>query len=336
MHISFQQFDADEASETIGYQLVHDLDDADFAIVNADSQAAVKPVVLGGRAAQSVFVGTGAPRGAAATVARPFDPSLILRALAKLAEAHAAAGRDDPDEIVFASPPTLVDAVTMPPRPARPAAPSPPPPPPPPPVPPPPPAPPPPPPRAEVPPPVDVPIEVAAAEPRADTRDKRKTAARAAARRARLSHAHPTDPGALENLRDVLVLDADVDASTHLSGLLQLFGFRVHVAHDIAQAADELARRPLVAAFLDIALNGGMDNGDGMALLQTIHDLPRLVGHPTPAVLIVTAELQPADRVRAALAGIDSPLIKPVTRGDVARALEECDVVLPADARRSV
>jgi CheY-like chemotaxis protein len=58
------------------------------------------------------------------------------------------------------------------------------------------------------------------------------------------------------------------------------------------------------------------------------------VGHPTPAVLIVTAELQPADRVRAALAGINSPLIKPVTRGDVARALEASDVLLPADARR--
>jgi hypothetical protein len=48
----------------------------------------------------------------------------------------------------------------------------------------------------------------------------------------------------------------------------------------------------------------------------------------------VTTELHPADRVRAALAGISSPLIKPVTRGEVARALEACDVVLPADARR--
>jgi hypothetical protein len=39
--------------------------------------------------------------------------------------------------------------------------------------------------------------------------------------------------------------------------------------------------------------------------------------------------------VRAALAGIDAPLIKPVTRGDVARALEDCDVLLPSDARTS-
>jgi CheY-like chemotaxis protein len=163
-------------------------------------------------------------------------------------------------------------------------------------------------------------------------RQARKAAARAAARRARLSHVH-TDPGQLEQMRDVLVLDADAVSSAQLSDLLELFGFRVHIARNIAQAADVLSRRPLVAAFLDIAFDD-TDQGDGLILLQTIHDLPRLVGHAVPALLTVTTELQPADRVRAALAGINSPLIKPVTRGDVARALEACDVVLPADARR--
>ena len=52
------------------------------------------------------------------------------------------------------------------------------------------------------------------------------------------------------------------------------------------------------------------------------------------AVLLVTAQLNPADRVRATLAGIKAPLTKPVSRGDVARALESCGVTLPADARR--
>ena len=107
----------------------------------------------------------------------------------------------------------------------------------------------------------------------------------------------------------------------------------MHVARNILQAADILSQRPLVAAFLDIAFDGA-DQGDGLTLLQTIHDLPRLVGHTAPAVLTVTAKLQPANRVRAALFGISSPLVKPVTRGDVARALEACDVILPSDARR--
>ena len=304
MHFSFQHPDADEE----GYEVVDAITDADFAIVDSDSKPAVKGVVLTGRVAQAVFVGSAAPPGAGAVVPRPIDLSRIVRALGELLGRQAAAppgeplpeGFDDPDEIIIVEPPLLMDAVLLPPRPT-PAAPV----------------------AAPGPPPVSP--EVAA-------RNAAKAAARAAARRARLQHVH-TDPGQLEQLRDVLVLDADDAASAHLGKLLELFGFRVHVARDIAQAADVLSRGPLVAAFLDIALDGA-DQGDGLILLQTIHDLPRLVGHPTPAVLIVTAELQPADRVRAALAGINSPLIKPVTRGDVARALEASDVLLPADARR--
>ena len=307
MHFSFQHPDAGE----IGYEVVDAITDADFAIVDSDSKPAVKGVVLTGRVAQAVFVGASAPPGAGAVVPRPIDLSRIVRALGELSGRQAAPpplseplpeGFDDPDEIIIVEPPLLMDAVLLPPRPT-PAAPV----------------------AAPVPGPPPVPPEVAA-------RNAAKAAARAAARRARLQHVH-TDPGQLEQLRDVLVLDADDVASAHLGKLLELFGFRVHVARDIAQAADVLSRGPLVAAFLDIALDGA-DQGDGLILLQTIHDLPRLVGHPTPAVLIVTAELQPADRVRAALAGINSPLIKPVTRGDVARALEASDVLLPADARR--
>jgi len=51
-------------------------------------------------------------------------------------------------------------------------------------------------------------------------------------------------------------------------------------------------------------------------------------------VLMVKAHLDPTDRVRAALAGLGEPLIKPLGRGAVARALEGAGVVLPADARR--
>jgi len=306
MHFSFQHPDAGE----VGYEVVDAVIDADFAIVDADSKPAVKGVVLTGRVADAVFVGAVAPPGAGAVVPRPIDLSRIVRALAELSARRASpppdeplpAGFEDPDEIIVVEPPLLMDAVFMPPpapaaTPAQPPTPAPPP----------------------------VSPEIAA-------RNAAKAAARAAARRARLSHVH-TDPGQLEQMRDVLVLDPDEGASAHLRELLEMFGFRVHVARDIAQAADVLSRAPLVAAFLDIALDGA-DQGDGLTLLQTIHDLPRLVGHPTPAVLIVTAELQPADRVRAALAGINSPLIKPVSRGDVARALEASDVLLPADARR--
>ena len=339
MHFAFQHADASETgSEGIGYEVVDDLDDADFAVVDADSKPAVRGIVLAGRVAQSIFIGTSAPPDAPARLPRPVDPPRVLKAMTELAssygepthEAPLTEGYAEPDEIIIVEPPVLMDAVFLPSNPpdvggpSQPEyivdvdAPAP--------------SPPPPEPQVEAttipPPPPETPANRAQ-----DKRDAKKAAARAAARRARLSHVH-TDPGKLESMRDVLVLDADDNASAHLTELLEMFGFRVHRARNIAQAADVLSRRPLVAAFLDIALNGA-DQGDGLALLQTIHDLPRLVGHPTPATLIVTDALRPADRVRAALAGIDAPLIKPVTRGDVARALEDCDVLLPSDARTS-
>jgi CheY-like chemotaxis protein len=311
MHFSFQHPDGNE----IGYEVVDALADADFAVVDGDSKLAVESVALSGHISTAVFVGSNAPPGAAALVPRPIDLSRIMRALAELSAQHASPldvllpeAFDDPDEIIFVEPPVLTDAVPVPP-PRKPSAseaePAP----------------------APAPPPTPEP-----APPEMDPRHAKKAAARAAARRARLSHVH-TDPGQLEQMRDVLVLDADPKSSAQLSDLLELFGFRVHVARNILQAADILSQRPLVAAFLDIAFDG-TDQEDSLTLLQTIHDLPRLVGHPAPAVLTVTAKLQPANRVRAALAGISSPLIKPVTRGDVARALEACEVILPSDARR--
>jgi CheY-like chemotaxis protein len=305
MHFSFQHPPEGET----GYDVVDALIDADFAVVDADSSPAVKGVVLTGRVAKSVFVGAVAPPGATSHVPRPIDPTRILRALAELAEWHAAPPPSTPLAITLVevepdvppfAPSSEPAAAAAPELTADPFAPAPPP---------------------ETPP-----------TPEVEERRAAKAAARAAARRARLAHTH-TDPGQLEQMRDVLVLDADEAASTHLGELLDRFGFRVHAVRSVAHAADVLARRPLVAAFLDIALDGA-DGGNGVALLKTIQDLPQLVGHPSPAVLIVAAQLDPADRVRAALAGVPVPLVKPVSRGDVARALEACDVVLPADARR--
>lgn len=305
MHFSFQHPDAGE----LGYEVVDALADADFAVVDTAAKPAVKGVVLSGRVAHAVFVGAGAPPGAAAVVPRPIDLSRITRALAELAGRHGppsegplSEGFDDPDEIIIAEPPVLMDAVVLPSPQGPPDA-------------------------------APAPAPAPAIEsPELAERHAKKAAARAAVRRARLAQVQ-TGPGQLEQTRDVLVLDADTESSAQLSDLLELFGFRVHVARNILQAADVLSRLPLVAAFLDIAFDG-TDQGDGLTLLQTIHDLPRLVGHAAPAVLTVTPALQPADRVRAALAGIGSPLIKPVTRGAVARALEACDVPLPSDARR--
>ena len=288
MHFSFQHPSGFRESE---YDLVDALSDADFAVVDADSQPAVKGVVQSGRVAQAVFVGTDAPIGAGRHLRRPIDPTRILRTLDELTARHA--HLDEPTQPgVLRDLPTLMDIVALP----------------------------------------QAPIEAAAVMPPVagppPPHGAAKAAARAKARRARLANDR-TDPGAAEPLRDALVLDADGVANTLLCVLLERFGFAAHAVATVEQATAQLEQRPFAAAFLDIALDDA-----GVALLQQIRALPAPWPHAGPAVLMVTAHLDPTDRVRAALVGLSEPLTKPLGRGDVARALEAAGVALPADARR--
>jgi len=287
MHFSFQH--PAEFQEST-YDVVDALSDADFAVVDADSQPAVKGVVQSGRVAQSVFVGAAAPDGAASHLQRPIDPRRILLTLERLTTRHPGAA----PEFKLPVPevhelPTLDDVVVVPDVPA-----------------------------AE-------PSEPASPEA---LRRAAKAAARAAARRARLASAR-ADASSAEPLRDVLVLDHDPAANAALCTLLLRFGFEPHAVGSIQQAIRPLTTRPFAAIFLDMPLDDA-----GVALLQRIRELPPPAEHPGPAVLMVAAQLDPAERVLAELAGLDAPLIKPLGRGAVARALESAGVPLPADARR--
>jgi CheY-like chemotaxis protein len=311
LHFSFQN---PAATDETQYDVVEALADADFAVVDADSSPAVKGVVLSGRLPHAVFVGSAAPSGAGAHVGRPIDPTRIRRELDQLAARHAEPrARLEPpppdsvlptldDEIIILPPismPTWVQAPTADVALAEPAP-------------------------AGASPSAAAP---AISQALADAKHAAKVAARAAARR-RLA-GDGTEHRAAEPLRDVLVFDRDEPAGMLLCDLLERFGFDAMWVHAISQANEQLGRRPFAAFFLDIALDG-----EGLALVQRIHELPPQEGYPAPAVLLVSAHLNPADRVRAALAGIKAPLTKPVSRGDVARALESCGVTLPADARR--
>ncbi len=162
-------------------------------------------------------------------------------------------------------------------------------------------------------------------------RAEAKAAARAAARRARFRAAgEPVEDHAPT---DVLVLDDSEVARQYLQNLLELFGFRVHLAASSAEALKLLAAQPFVAAFLDIRL-GDNDPVDGITLCgQIAHRQIGLAGEP-PKLLVVSGQARPTDHVRAQLAGCDIFLSKPLSRGDVARSLESLDVRLPRDARR--
>jgi CheY-like chemotaxis protein len=286
-------------------EVVDALADADFAIVDADAAPAVKGVTLSGKVGSAVFVGATAPPGAAKHLPRPIDPGRILQALEELIALHRHAHPNVPaDPITLRELPVLEDVVAAPvPRLLRSTL-------------------------------VDIPLPALPIAPPVGAAGETVRAAararnRAAVRRAqRATLVTGTDP-----LRDVLVLDADAEAAGALRGLLECFGFSGEVVASIAHAGEQLRTRAFAAIFLDIALDGS-DRGAGLELLQSIRRMPPPAGHPPPATVLVAAHLRPADRVRASLAGVGMPLIKPASRGDVARALEACGVPFPADARR--
>jgi CheY-like chemotaxis protein len=160
-----------------------------------------------------------------------------------------------------------------------------------------------------------------------------KTARRATVRRERLlgesaaGVAAPTVP-------EVLVLDADDTARDQICSLLRAFGFGVHAANDAGKASALVASRAFAAAFVDIALDGA-DGGAGIDLCKHVRNASRRRGGAPTLLVLVAAQLPPTDRVRADLAGCDEVILKPVTRGSVARVLDSHHIVLPSDLRRA-
>lgn len=161
-----------------------------------------------------------------------------------------------------------------------------------------------------------------------------RAAAKAAARRrSRLARLAQSGSAQQQTLRDVLVLDPRREHDA-LAAQLGAFGFAVHAATNSADALALLARMPLAAVFLDVA-PASDDDLDGLELCMEIKHRPVESAGAVPPVFLLANRDSAAGRVRAKLAGCDALLIRPVTRGDAARALEACDVALPSDERRA-
>jgi len=151
-----------------------------------------------------------------------------------------------------------------------------------------------------------------------------KAQRRAAVRRSQLRRrvTHTTPPPV-----DVLVLEADPAARVQLCSLLEVFGFRPHVAVSVSEAEGLSLRRMHVAAFLGL----GDDAATTAEFCRRLHDAPR--GRPS-AVIAISDRDRHADRVRLQLAGADQTIFRPLKRGDVARALDACGLTLPRDPRQ--
>jgi CheY-like chemotaxis protein len=167
-----------------------------------------------------------------------------------------------------------------------------------------------------------------AAAPKAATKALRRAQVR------RNLQANKLQPEAAAAPPDVLVLEGDDAAREQLCALLEAFGFRTHPVQSTMQAVRMLAAKRYAVAFLNIIFDG--------SAAPAAHDLcSRVKAPPTHAsdtvcaLIVVTGSARPVERVRAELAGCDAFLLKPVSRGAVAQALEACGVALPIDSRRA-
>jgi signal transduction histidine kinase len=116
--------------------------------------------------------------------------------------------------------------------------------------------------------------------------------------------------------RRVLVVDDNEDAAASLAEALVDLGHQVEVAHDGPEALAKLESFSPEIALLDI----GLPLMDGYELARRIRHEPQLSGI---RLVSITGYGQPSDRVRAAEAGFDVHLVKPVELGDIERAIAD-------------
>ena len=103
----------------------------------------------------------------------------------------------------------------------------------------------------------------------------------------------------------ILVVDDNVDAGESLKMLLQLDGHEVGLAHDGEQAVAVVGKSAPDVVFMDI----GMPRLNGYEAARRIRELPAA---QAVKLVALTGWGQPGDRERAARAGFDMHLTKPV------------------------
>jgi PAS domain S-box-containing protein len=109
------------------------------------------------------------------------------------------------------------------------------------------------------------------------------------------------DPGSLR----VLVVDDNIDAADSTAMLLSLDGFEAHSVHSAKEALDAFASLKPDVVLLDI----GLPEMDGYDVARRLREM---APDESPTIVALTGYGQPADRDRAASAGFDEFLVKPV------------------------
>jgi PAS domain S-box-containing protein len=123
----------------------------------------------------------------------------------------------------------------------------------------------------------------------------------------------PATPGGRE-ARRLLVVDDNVDAAESLQMLLALADHEVHLAHSGAAALDAVQRLAPALVFLDI----GLPDLNGYEVARAIRGRP---GGADVVLVALTGWGSQDDQRRAAAAGMDLHLTKPVGPAELERAL---------------
>jgi signal transduction histidine kinase len=103
----------------------------------------------------------------------------------------------------------------------------------------------------------------------------------------------------------VLVVDDNIDAADSTAMLLSLDGFEAHSVHSAKEALDAFASLKPDVVLLDI----GLPEMDGYTVARRLR---AMAPDENPTIVALTGYGQPADRDRAASAGFDEFLVKPV------------------------
>jgi signal transduction histidine kinase/ActR/RegA family two-component response regulator len=132
--------------------------------------------------------------------------------------------------------------------------------------------------------------------------------------------ATPASPPSAPSVRSarrgtrVLIVDDNIDVAELLSDALTLAGFETNIAHDAQSAIARWRSFSPHAGVLDV----GLPDSDGYELARTL----RAEHGRTPTLIAATGYGQQSDRRRAADAGFDCHLVKPVSVQDIVRELD--------------
>ena len=124
--------------------------------------------------------------------------------------------------------------------------------------------------------------------------------------------------------RDVLVVDDSAIARKFLKQRLEQLGYRVQQANDGESALEMITHHPFALVFVDMVL-GPSHSVDGLQVCQFAKQRPAFGARSTPAVVVFTGQSGSTHRVRAALAGCDAYLTKPLLEAEFIETLCKID-----------